>query len=126
MVEQDELLRDGESSLGSRVESVLFVMNCLLSIVCTVVLYRIQRVTSEVFEDFEVEIPQMTQLALEPWMLYLIPCLFLITLVIHFQPFAAKPKIAGQGFVAFFILFITSSFLLSTLPLMYKLIKSLE
>lgn len=126
MVEQDELLRDGESSLGSRVESVLFVMNCLLSIVCTVVLYRIQRVTKEVFEDFGVELPQVTEMALEPWVLYLIPCFLLITLVIHFQPFAAKPKIAGQGMVTFFILVITSGFLVSTLPLMYKLIKSLE
>ena len=113
-------------SLVGRIESILFGVNGVLTVLATILIFRQQRNLMELLSGFGVEMPSMTEFALSPAVLVLLPGLAILATISHFLKMCPKRKLAIQiiDFVA--ILAVTILFLAATLPVTMKLIEQLE
>ena len=114
------------SDLTRRMEPVLFGVNLVLSILASILVIRQRRVMLNVFEDFDLQIPGLTVIMLNPVWVVVLLALGIIGVVIHFSKMTLRAKVTAQWCQLAATLVITGLFVAATVPIMQKLIEQLE
>ncbi|MBT5018888.1 hypothetical protein OAF98_05440 [Planctomicrobium sp.] len=125
MSEESRQLSESESPLNSWIEGVLFIVNLLIGAMGSVLIFRYGKIAWKTLEDFDVEIPKSTELVLSPIYACLLPILIVIAFAIHFLPIEQKKKVIAQGVTLLLMLVIAGLFVVTTVPVMLRLVESL-
>ena len=126
MSEETEQLPETESPLNSWIEGVLFIVNLLIGAMGSVLIFRYGKIALKTLEDFDVSFPKSTEIVLSPIYACLLPTLTIIAFAIHFLPIELKKKVIAQSVTLFLVLVFASLFVVTTVPVMARLIESLS
>ncbi len=128
MNEQTERMETAHqpSSLSGWIGSVLFFMNLLLTVLGSVMIFRYRAVANALFEDFDVEVPALARIALDFPFAMALPCLGVLGVALHFIVQEKSAKVACHCAHFVVILFLTTFFVTTALPVLHQLIDSLS
>lgn len=118
--------RGVESSLTEWVESILLGMNLLLTILGAVLIIRFRKVSLDMFEDFDVQLTQATEIALSLPFATLLPSLGLIALAVRFLSDDIRRRTFFHIAHFLVILIIAAFFVGTTLPALQRLLNNIR
>ncbi len=114
------------SPLSGWIGSVLLAVNTLLTVIGSIMIFRYSRMATKVFNDFDFEVPMLTQLTMSLPFAALFPLLGVLGIVVHLVLRKSRNKVICQTVIFVLILVLTTLFVVTALPVMSQLINSLE